>query len=61
MKKINYCTPYTDGEINGYVIAEEHPDHYSISRSQYRRALKKLTIGGDIGPKFLSDKPVRVI
>ena len=64
MKKISYCTPYTDGEINGYVMAElvERPltgSYYKISKRQYNRAIKNLTIGG-VAPRFISDLPVRV-
>lgn len=59
MKKIEYYTPYTEGNINGYVMAEEHDEYYSINRRQYNRAIKNLTIGG-VAPQFVSDKPIRV-
>lgn len=63
MEKIPYRTPYADGEINGYVMAELVKNvvcpYYKISKRQYNRAVKKLTIGG-VGPEFLTDIPVRV-
>lgn len=56
--KINYCTPYTDETVCGYVKAIDHGDYYTITRKQYKDALKKMSIG-NVGPKFLSgNKPV---
>lgn len=58
--KISYTTPYADATINGFVMAEDMGDYYKISRRQYNRALKNLTVG-NVGPRFISVKPVRVI
>lgn len=59
MKKINYTTPYADETINGFVNAEETAHAYIITKAQYNRAIKNLTIGG-VAPKFDADKPVLV-
>ena len=57
-----YSTHYDDyHNICGYVMAEEHEDHLTITRSQYSRALHNLTIGGDAGVCWHTDKPVRII
>lgn len=56
--KIFYRTPYAGSEVNGYVMAEKHADYYTITRSQFLWACKKLTIGGDIAPVFISELPV---
>ena len=62
MKKINYTTAYdTTNTVCGYVRAEEHADYYTITKSQYNRALKNRTIGGDAGIIFDADKPVYVV
>lgn len=61
MKKINYSTHYdTTNKICGYVFAEEHSDHYEISKRQYDRCMKNRTVGGDAGINFHADKPVYV-
>lgn len=58
--KINYTTPYADSTISGYVMADTYADRYEISQKQMDRAVDNLTIGGDIAPKFIADKPVIV-
>lgn len=62
MKKINYTTAYdTNNTICGHVLAEERDDCYTITKSQYNRALKNRTIGGVAGIVFDADKPVYVV
>ena len=61
MKKINYSTNYANSnDINGYVIAVEKNDYYVINKTQYNRAVSKLSIAG-VKPNFHADKPVIVI
>lgn len=59
MKKITYTTPYADGSINGYVMAQElgkqnGVDIYGITQRQYKRCFENLTIGG-VSPRFNVD------
>lgn len=62
MKKISYSTHYdTTNKICGYVFAQEHKNHYTITERQYNRALKNRTIGGIAGLNFYADKPVYVV
>lgn len=62
MKRIYYRTAYdTTNRICGYVIPfTETENYYLITRSQYNRALKNRTIGGDAGIIFESDKRVMI-
>lgn len=62
--KIKYTTTYADDTVNGYVMAERRDNccapYYAITKAQYNRAVKNLTIGG-VAPCFLADLPVLVI
>lgn len=61
-KRIYFKTCYdTTNVICGYVIAEEKSDYYTITKQQYKKALRKRTVGGDAGISFLADKKVYII
>ena len=61
MKKIYYGTHYDSNEkVCGYVIPKETAEYYVITKAQYKRALKKRTVGGDAGINFHADKPVYI-
>lgn len=59
MKRIPYCSFYdvTD-EVKGWVWAEPFHGFYIIKKRKYKACCKAC---GDVGPRFLSDKPVLII
>ena len=42
-------------------MAEKKGDYYTITEQQYKNALKKRTVGGDAGIRFLADKKVYIV
>jgi len=59
--KIMYYTPYADGGIiNGYVNAKIEGTTAHITRRQYNRAFKNLTIGG-VKPQFILPYGIRAL
>lgn len=61
MKRLYFHTAYDDPEnVCGFIVARysSDTDQYYITKDQYKRALKKRTIGGDAGLVFHTDKDV---
>ena len=64
MKRLYFHTAYDDPEnVCGFIVAHyfSDTDVYYITKDQYKRALKKRTIGGDAGIVFHTDKEVIIL